>query len=347
MRVISITSLLVITFMVLSIGRDAHGSYISPNDDDPELSYWDAAEDEYEDHRREARSPFWGRRFRVKIKVPNPVKKAGNALGKTFGKVANSVKGGIWTALRITGVDKLASKATAEIKKAAGDLEKALNKAKERIKPIAQTVEVAAKGQGILALRLLQKLQSMNYKELDGEDNSGPTPSAGPSKPGCGASCRLMKNLKSGVNFFKQSFCTFYSVKRNHRDFLNDRNTNLTAESIINVFKEQSFIFYQRISVEYNKLAASWNYTKLGTEGKKKVSKDCSRGQLMPCDSTVVYDALVKLKCFKACHGFDGCEVQDERLMQAVDLVVAAYLKKLELIIAMLKNIQSSVGGGA
>ena len=93
-------SLLVVFFMVLSIGGDARGSYISPDHDDREFSYLDDIEGEFKEHRRVARSPSWGRRFRVKIKAPNPVKKAGNTLRKTIGKVANSVKGGIGTAVK-------------------------------------------------------------------------------------------------------------------------------------------------------------------------------------------------------------------------------------------------------
>ena len=57
-------SLFVAAF-ILVIEKNASGTYIALDDGDAT---------EHHPHSRMARSPFWGKRFRVKIKVPNPVK---------------------------------------------------------------------------------------------------------------------------------------------------------------------------------------------------------------------------------------------------------------------------------
>ena len=342
MRLVYITSLLALSFVVLFIGREANGSYIAPDDDDPESFYWKDMEGDVEEHHRVARSPLWGRRFRVKIKVPNPVRKAGHAISKSVRKVAQNIGGGVGKTLKTVkaGIDKLPSKAKEEIKKAAVNLHKAIKKAKEQIKPVFQKVDVAAKLPAVLTVDLLRKLHSLNHKDVDVKDDVGPTPSEEPSRPDCDASCKLMKKLTDGADFFKQSFCTFYSVKRNHIDFLNDRNLNSTIENNINLARSDSYRLYQGIASAYNKLAKGWNYTVLEIDTKRKVSKDCFAGRFMSCESTRFYEKLLNLKCLIPCQGFDGCELEDKRLMEAVDQAYAAYRKWIVLIGKMLEKLR-------
>ena len=225
--------------------------------------------------------------------------------------------------------------AEAEIKKAAKQLATAVEQAKKDVIPAIVVANSGKLGHLLtirLAAELLKELVSLNKRKLELEEETPPTFSTAPTRPGCGTSCQLMKKLLKGVEFCKQAYCAFYTVKRQHRDLFDERNDNLTITGIINTVKKGSFGFYKDISKAYNNLIEKGKLSdaKVVMESRKKLSRDCSEGGLMPCNSTAFDENMLRLKCLVPCSGFEGCEQQDGRLMKTLASAYLAYLHWME-----------------
>ena len=339
MKLIFVKSLLALSFIIVFFRRDVCGAYIEPDNDDVDFLNRKEGETEAKEHLRIARSPWWGRRIRVKVRIPNPVKKVGHVASKAINRVVSNVKSAIDRTVGSAkaGVEKLTSGTRAVIKKTTASLQKALQKVKERMKPAVEKGNFGVKLPIDLVTKLLAKLYSSKHKKKMVKDSIYPTPSTETPKPSCGTTCQLMmRNLLDAADFFKHSFCAFYTVRRSHGDFINDRNSNTTIDNIINVARIGSFTLHNRTSVAYNKLAEIWKYKEIEVESKKKITKGCLKGQFMQCSSTGLYRDLLRLKCFTPCHGFDGCDLQDKRLEHAVNVAFAAYRRWIKFVWKML-----------
>ena len=361
MKLISLLSLMLVSFLVLikesnaaeKVTVEAHGSITAPEFiPSSELE----EEEETEQHVRVERSPGWRRRFRVRVR--KPIRKIGRAVRKTVKKVKHGVKTvgrkigkGVKKAVSKvkSGVKKLAAKTKAAIKKAGSKLRGAVKKAKEKIKSnvrrLKSKIKKVVRVPGDLAKKLRDKLMSLNKKEEEEEEEEviiepevNPTDATiftNPprvTKPVCNSACQFIRNAAKEAEFFKQSFCAFYTVRRQHRDFLIDRNFNVTLEYILNDVMRESLNFYSTLAE-----ILQAEVSKITLESREKVSSDCARGKLMTCSSTGVDKAVRKLMCLIPCSGFSGCNQSDKGLQTAIDQAVEAYVKATNRTLKLLE----------
>ena len=338
MKLVSLTSLLAVCLLVLvheSSAAEVNEKFVSSDWSD-ELE----GEEEGEEHVRVERSPGWRRRFRVRIR--RPIRKIGRAVRRTVRKVGQGVRN---VARKVkSGVKKLAAKTKAAIKKAGSKLRNVAKKAKERVKSAAKKIKSHAKkivkAPGNLAKKIRDKLASLIKKDKGEEEEEEvtkpvtvpvPVPTK-PPKPVCNYACQFVKNAMKEAEFFKQSFCAFYTVKRQHRDFLIDRNFNTTLDYLINDVSKESLNFYTTL-VE---VLRSEN-PKIRVESRQKVSYDCARGGMMECGSSGLNKDLLALKCLKPCSGFSGCNQSDRNLQRAVDQAYDAFDKAVKRTLKLLE----------
>ena len=357
MKLTSLLSLALVSFLVLIQESSANDKLTVEAHDDITAAEFIPSdeleqEEETEQHVRVERSPGWRRRFRVRIRKPirkvssavrktvkkvgHGVKKAGRKIGQGIKKAASKVK---------SGVKKLASKTKAAIKKAGSKLKGAVKKAKERIKSnvrkLKSKVKKVVRLPVDLAKKLRDKLRSLNKKDEEEEEEeviiipTDPSIVTNPpivTKPVCNSACQFIKNVAKEAEFFKKSFCAFYTVRRQHRDFLIDRNFNVTLQYILNDVMRESLNFYSTLA-EILKAEDS----KITLESREKVSSDCAGGKLMTCRSSGVDKSVRKLMCLIPCFGFSGCNQSDRDLQRAVDRAVEAYIKATNRTLKLLE----------
>lgn len=339
MKVASLTSLLIVALLVLvQEGSSVDGLGALNEEDFSALDELERSDDEEEEHIRVERSPGWRRRFRVRIR--KPIRKIGRTVRKAAKKVAHGVRKvgqGIKKVARKVkaGVKKLASKTKAAIKKAARKVKEAVKRAKERaksaVKKLKENIKKIAKAPKDLGKKLKDKLKSLiakgeeeeeEEKEVVVEPEVTPTQPTVPTKPPCNIACQFLRACLKEAEFFKRSYCTFYTLRRQHQDFLIERNLNLTLGYIITDIMRESVHFYSTLAEVL--LTAE---PPIASDSREKISRDCAGGILMKCNANDVKDDLFKLKCLKPCSGFTGCEQSDKSLTLGVDKAAESYAR--------------------
>ena len=358
MKQISIVSFVVVSLLLFIYESNATGGLAGPEEADIDETASDLVssndleqEEEGDPHVRVERSPGW-RRFRPRIRRPRiRVRKTVRKIGRAARKVVKKVKHGVRKVGQKVkgGVKKLAAKTKAAIKKAGSKLRGVARRAKDRVRSTVRRLKTKVKKvvkiPGDLAKKIRDRLKALIIKDKEEEEEAEeeeviiepevlPTDTAIPTKPPkpvCNSACQFMKKALQAADFFKQSFCAFYNVRRQHRDFLLDRNFNMTLEYLLNEGQRESLSFYSTL-IEV--LQAENGVISL--ESRQKVSSDCAEGKLLTCSSENIHKALRKLACLKPCPGFLGCAQRDEELQNAINQAFEAFSKTVNRTLTLL-----------
>ena len=306
---------------------------------------------------REKRSPWGGRRRRRWGGVRIRVRRVGKVIGKAAGKVVKAVK-------KIpTAVKKVVKKIPKEIKrvgKQAGSVVRrtvtkvrtAIRKTVHAIKKTARKVKEIPRNAGRALKKIRDKLKEnvgklLAKKEKEEEiieeipEPEAPQPpkpteppkpepeTSGPivvTRPPCDDICQVVKEYSRDAEFFRQGYCAFYTVKRNHQDFFLDRNTNKTLGTWVRDVAAECLSLYISYGEEIKKLDA-----KLKFDNQQQLTQKCMQSAQQACLQSTANDNIdyFRMRCLKPCYGFSGCVAEDKNIVSLVQKGISIHDAKL------------------
>ena len=158
--------------------------------------------------------------------------------------------------------------------------------------------------------------------------NNEATKPMSPLKP-TAQPCNAVCVLKKYAEFFKYTYCAFYSVRSKHADFYTLRNKNVTLSDVTTQVVNNALAFYDA-------LAQALQEQNVSILSRQTVYEKCANDTLMACSSERVNKILLHMKCLKPCKGLVECE-SDKLLKLAINQAIFEYAKRAKRFLGLFK----------